>query len=50
VPHAALLLFFIGKRLGAGATSAVRIDGLLVLSLTYMIWFVALPLLVITRA
>jgi 1,4-dihydroxy-2-naphthoate polyprenyltransferase len=50
VPHAALLLFLIGKRLGAGTTSAGRIDGLLVLSLTYMVWFVALPLLIILRA
>jgi 1,4-dihydroxy-2-naphthoate polyprenyltransferase len=44
VPHAALLLFLIGKRLGAGVTAAGRIDGLLVVSLSYMIWFVTLPL------
>src|SRR5262245_54775882 len=43
VPHAALLVWLLERYLGNGRPPA-RIDGLMALSLLYIVWFVAVPL------
>jgi hypothetical protein len=43
VPHAVLLAWLLERRLG-NPRPAGRIDGLMALSLLYIVWFVAVPL------
>jgi 1,4-dihydroxy-2-naphthoate polyprenyltransferase len=43
LPHALVLLLLLARQ-GARAPHAERIDGLMVVALTYILWFVAVPL------